>query len=40
MDLAQLRAMRKTSSSAFAKITSEMSKAANPQTKSYEDDRC
>ena len=39
MDLAQLRAMRKTSSSAFAKITSEMSKAANPQTKSYEDDR-
>lgn len=39
MDLAQLRAMRKTSSTAFAKITSEMSKAANPQTKSYEDDR-
>lgn len=39
MDLAQLRAMRKTSSTAFAKITSELSKAANPQTKSYEDDR-
>lgn len=39
MDLAQLRAMRKTSSTAFAKITNELSKAANPQTKSYEDDR-
>lgn len=39
MDLAQLRAMRKTSTTAFAKITSEINKAANPQTKSYEDNR-